>query len=86
MLGWETEGTDESVKADQNWYVRPVVKESFENIVILNELLAFLVRVANPPAGVDAPVDVTVPVVVFRQKAGVIVQPGIVSSVVSEIK
>ena len=65
MFGWATEVTDESVKANQNWYVRPVVKESFENIVILNELLAFLVRIANAPAGVDAPVDVKVPEVVF---------------------
>ena len=86
MLGWATEGTDESVKANQNWYVRPVVKESFENIVILNELLTFLVRIANAPAGVGAPIDVKVPEVVFLQKAGVIVQPGMVSSVVSEIK
>lgn len=45
---------------------------------ILKVLSAFLVRTANPSAGVDAPIDVKVPYVIFRHELGVFRQAGIV--------
>ena len=57
-----------------------------EDSAIWKVLSKFLVRVSNPDAGNDTPVEVNVPMQVFGQKLGKTIQAGKVRRVVSVMK
>ena len=67
-------------------YVSPVIAGSVEDIAILNVLFPFLTRTANPAGGVEVPIDVNMPVVLFGQIDGLTMQAGIVKIVASVMK
>ncbi len=67
-------------------YDYPVLETSLEVSKILNDPFEFFVIVAKFAGDMVAPVEVIVPTVVLAQITGVTTHPGIVSSVVSEMK
>ena len=54
--------------------------------IVKTPVVPFLVRTAKPTSGVEFPVDVNAPVVVFAQMLGLTTQLGIVKVVASVMK
>ena len=74
-LGWVTVRREKkSVNPKCKVYVSPVLRESLELIVIVNEFSAFFTTAVNPAGGVCGPVDVKDSMAEFIQFEGVIVQ------------
>ena len=83
MLNWLVVGgvtgtvvTNASVNVNWNQNVDPNIAKSYDVIVILKDLSAFIVNKAKP-AGDAAPMGVKLPIVAFGHVYGVIMHAGI---------